>query len=245
MVEVAVTLLEHPAWLKGPANVKGKEIVLDESRAEKYWLYESKQAEQMAFDLAAMAWHGSGRDPDQARAFVRRYGLLWHGPDMLGSSECRESLDDWWSAAEGLSAMLAMATALGEAVREGSATPIRRFFLEKAGLQVDFGVPTDESYIRAATTIVARLLNDGQRDGHWGLVTAGPGEVQLAYYPTNLVAAAYANIAALVATKAEFKQCPGCGRIFQPESGKQKYHDPQCATKARQRKWKREKSRDK
>ena len=182
--------------------------------------------------------------PDQARAFVRRYGLLWHGPDKLGSDECRESLDDWWSAAEGLSAVLAMSVALGEAMREESADPIRRFFRERAGLQVNFGDSTDEAYIRAATTIVARLLNDGQQDGHLGFVTAGLGELQLAYYSTNLVAAAYANIGALVATKAEFKQCPGGGRIFQPESGRQKYHDRQCAIRARQRKWKREKSRD-
>ena len=244
MVEVAVTLVEHPEWVRGPARVEGQEIVLDERRAERYWLYESEQAEQMAFDLAAMAWHRSGRDPDQVRAFVRRYGLLWHGPDKVGSGECRESLEDWWSAAEGLSAVLAMSAALGEAMREGSGEPIRRFFLESAGLRVSFGVSSDEAHIRAATTIAAKLLNDGQRDGHWGLVTAGPGEVQLAYYPTNLVAASYANIGALVATKAEFRECPGCGRIFQPKSGKQKYHDPQCATKARQRKWKRERSRD-
>jgi hypothetical protein len=40
-------------------------------------------------------------------------------------------------------------------------------------------------------------------------------------HPPNLVAAAYANIAVLLATKAEFKECPGCGRIFQPKSGRQ------------------------
>lgn len=237
MVEVAITLVEHPEWAKGPARIEGGEIVLDESKAQKYWLYEAEQTERMAFDLAAMAFHTSGRDPQQAKAFVRRYGLLWHGPDKLGSGECRESLGDWWSAAEGLSALLAMSTALGEAMRDRSADPVRRFFARIGGLPFD--LPTDEAYLMAATTIAARLINQGLQEGRWGMATAQPGELQLAYYPTNLVDAAYANIGALVATKAAFKECPGCGRIFKPKSGKQEYHEPRCATRTRQRKWKR------
>jgi len=105
-----------------------------------------------------------------------------------------------------------------------------------------FDVPADETYIMAATTIAAKLLNQGLQGGQWGLATAGPGELRLAFYAPNLVAVAYANIGTLVAAKAEFKECPGCGRIFQPKSGKQKYHAPECATRARQRRWKRGRS---
>jgi hypothetical protein len=215
------------------------ELVLDESRAETYWMYESEQAEQMAFDLAAMALHRSGRDPRQAVAFVRRYGLLWHGPDKLGSGECRESLDDWWLAAEPLFSVLSVSAALGEAMRDDSAAPVERFFARVGGLPFDF--ESDEQYIMAATTIAARLINQGLQNGHWGMVTtARPGELKLAYLPSNLVDAAYANLASLIATRAEFKECPGCGRMFAPASGKQKYHSPQCATRSRQRRWKRE-----
>jgi hypothetical protein len=242
MVEVAITLVEHPEWVRGPARIDGDEIVLDESRAEKYWLYESEQAERMAFDLAAMAFHKSGRDPRQVRAFVRRYGLLWHGPHELGSGECRELFENWWLEAEQLSSVLAMSASLGDALREGSADPVRQFFARIGGLPFD--IPTDEDYLMVATTIAARMLNQGMQDGRWGLVTGRPGEVQLAYYPPNLVTAAYANIAALVANRAEFKECPGCGRIFPPKSGKQTYHDPQCATRARQRRWKGEKAKN-
>jgi hypothetical protein len=248
MGEIAITLVQQPEWAKGPARIEGQEVVLDESRAERYWFYESEQAELMAFDLAAMAFYRSGRDPQQAKAFVRRYGLLWHGADKLGSGECRETLDDWWLAAEKLSSVLYVSVGLGEAMREGSAAPIRRFFeglgmgpiLEHVASRFD--APPDETYIMAATTIAARLLNQGLEGGRWGMVTARPGELQLAYYPTSLVAAAYANIATLVAAKAEFKECPGCGRIFQPKSGKQKYHEPGCATRTRQLRWKRGKS---
>jgi len=65
-----------------------------------------------------------------------------------------------------------------------------------------------------------------------------PGDIRLAYSRLNLISAAYAELAALVATKAEFKECSGCGRAFLPGSGKQKYHGPQCATRSRQRRWK-------
>jgi hypothetical protein len=51
-----------------------------------------------------------------------------------------------------------------------------------------------------------------------------------------------ANLGTLISKRVEFKECPGCGRVFPPISGKLKYHDPQCATRTRQRKWKRDAS---
>ena len=122
-------------------------------------------------------------------------------------------------------------------MREGSAAPVRKY-LESLG--ISFDPPTDETYLMAATTIIGRLLNQGLQESRWGMTVGEPGEILLAHYPPNLVSAAHANLAMLVATKAEFKECPGCGRAFLPESGKQKYHDPQCATRSRQRKWKRQ-----
>src|SRR5215203_2970310 len=126
MVDVGSTLVQHPMWAKGPTSVEDNEVILDESRAERYGLNEPEQVERMAFDLAAMAFHGSGRDPQQVVAFVRRYGLLWHGADEIGSGSCRESLSDWWHEAEKLSTLLITSVRLGEAIREGSATPVRR-----------------------------------------------------------------------------------------------------------------------
>jgi hypothetical protein len=239
MVEVAITLVQHPEWVRGPAIVEGDEIILDESRAETYWLHGSEQVEQMAFDLAAMAFHRSGRDPQQAVAFVRRYGLLWHGTDKLGSGSCREPLNNWWHEAEKLSSLLLTSVKLGEAMREGSAAPVRKYF-EELGI----GFETDETYLMAATTIAARLINQGMQDTKWGMEVIEPGELRLTHYPPNLVSAAYANLSALISKKVEFKECPGCGRVFPPASGKQKYHDEDCATRTRQRKWKRKKSGD-
>ena len=237
MVEVAVILVQHPEWVKGPAIVEGNEVVLDERRAERYLLHEREQVEHMAFDLAAMAFHRSGRDPQQAVAFVRRYGLLWHGPDQLGSGGCRESLEDWWHEAEKLSSLLLTSVRIGEAMREGSAAPVRKH-LETLGI----GFDTDETYLMAATTAVARLLNQGMHDTKWGMSVIEPGELRLTHYPPNLVSDAYANLGTLISKRVEFRECPGCGRVFPPISGRQKYHDPQCATRTRQRKWKRDAS---
>lgn len=82
-------------------------------------------------------------------------------------------------------------------MREGSAAPIRKYF---EGLGISF--ETDEAYLMAATTVAARLINWGLQDTKWGMVV---GELLLAHYPPNLVSAAYANLGALIATKAEFK----------------------------------------
>ena len=239
MVEIAITLVEHPEWARGPTRIEGNAVILDESRAERYWFYETEEVDTIAFDLAAMALHRSGRNPEQVRAFARRYGLLWHGADKLGSGDCRESLDSWWDEAQRLSSVLFISIRLGQAMREGTAAPIRKY-LDSLG--ITFDPPTDETYLMAATTMIARLLNQGLQDSKWGMTVSKPGDMRLAHYPPNLVSAAHANLAMLTATKTEFKECPGCGRAFLPDSGKQKYHDPLCATKSRQRRWKRKKS---
>jgi hypothetical protein len=161
---------------------------------------------------------------------------LWHGTNELGSGDCRESLDDWWHEAEKLSSLLLTSVRLGEAMREGSAAPVRKHF---EALSIRLG--TDEAYLMAATTIAARLINQGMQDTKWGMDVIEPRELRLTHYPPNLVSAPYANLGALISKKVGFKECPGCGRVFLPASGKQKYHDQNCATRTRQRKWKRHK----
>jgi hypothetical protein len=92
-------------------------------------------------------------DP-QGGNFIRRYGLLWHGANALSSGECQESLDNWWHEAEKLSSLLLTSVRLGEAMREGSAAPVRRY-VEASGFRFN----TDEAYLMAATIIAARFIN--------------------------------------------------------------------------------------
>ena len=76
-------------WVRGPARIADGEVILDEDRAERYTPHSIDQA---IFELAAAS------DYQDLRAFVRRYGLLWHGPDSLGTGECRESVSNWQTA---------------------------------------------------------------------------------------------------------------------------------------------------
>jgi hypothetical protein len=257
-VEGTIISVQHPEWPRGPAFVEGNEVVLDESRAERYWLHEPAQAGQMAFDLAAMALddRSGRRDTGHAMAFVQRYGLLWHGVEALGSGGCRESLDDWRHEAQKLYSLLLTSVRLGEAIREGSATPVRRhferYFLNHFVMDgADYSVlderlhsELNEAYLMTATKFAALSINQGMQDTKWGMSVSEPGELRLTSYPSDLVSAAYANLGVLTSKRVEFKECPGCGRVFLPASGKQKYHDPQCATRTRQRKWKRGMSAD-
>jgi hypothetical protein len=52
------------------------------------------------------------------------------------------------------------------------------------------------------------------------------------------VGAAYANYASVIAKRQEIKECPGCGRMVFPESGRQKYCTKSCASTGRWCRWK-------
>jgi hypothetical protein len=64
-------------WVRGRAHVADGEIILQTSEAKAYAL---GQLDNLPLDLASL----DEGDPQQIVAFVRRYGLLWHGPDELG-----------------------------------------------------------------------------------------------------------------------------------------------------------------
>ena len=71
---------------------------------------------------------------------------------------------------------------------------------------------------------------------------APPGEFVFGHQPPNLHKALYTNLATMIAQRAELKECPGCGRLFHPESGKQKYCTKSCASTSRWRRWKEQQS---
>ena len=71
-----------------------------------------------------------------------------------------------------------------------------------------------------------------------------PGKFGLQLAPQNLVGAAYGRYASVIAKWEEVKECPGCGRMFFPESGRQKYCTKSCASTSRWRRWKARQSVD-
>ena len=227
-------LLGFPQWLRGPASIVGGEVVLDEERAERYTPYNMDRA---IFELAALV-----QQEDNIGAFVRRYGLLRRGPKLLGTGKCREPVSEWHNAIRSAWVAVHLYRKLREAAKTGSADPVRALGLN--WLQAP-ETSTDKEYLAWRSILLGELINAQLRHCPTALVPAYSSEqgIELGAFvftsrPSDLLTAAYADLATLVSTRAELKECPGCGVVFHPKSGKQKYHDPTCAGSARWRRWK-------
>ena len=193
------------------------------------------------FDLASIP---DGDWLQNVRAFARRYGLLWHGIPDLGSGNCRESLDDWFYEAGLLRFAMGLYRSLRESVRVGSVAPLRKLEFEASWTQELVAQMTEEDFLRASHLTVAELINHGLElcvpaiGPNVELESVTPGEFSFSFMPSNLLGAAYAELAMLVGTNTEIKKCPGCEAFFSPESGKQKYCSKSCASTSRWRRWK-------
>jgi hypothetical protein len=227
---------QNPYWAKGPAQLIGQNIVLDEDKAEPYFMFEP---EDLVFDLVELA-----EVPQMIPYFVKKHGLLWHGIDDVGTGKCRESLLDWFKAIGDLRFVAGLYRSLSEAVRSGSVEPLRRLGLSWPDEFIESA--SAENYLEATSLTVADLITKGLEDCRLGLVSTlvldtddrGPGAFRLSHSPPHLLASAYASLSMLVARRAKLEECPGCGRLFAPESGKQKYHNKSCANTSRWRRWK-------
>lgn len=229
-----------PYWVRGPARVHedSLEIVLDEDRAQPYYLH---RGEGLLFDLASLP---DGDWVPNVQAFARRYGLLWHGAPDLGSGKCKESLEDWFREAGYLRFAMGLYRSLRESVRVGSVEPLRKLEFEATWPQELVAQMTEEDFLRASHVTVSELINRGLESCFSGigpnveLESVTPGEFSFSFLPSNLLGAAYAELAMLVGTSTEIKKCRGCRASFSPKSGKQKYCTPSCASTSRWRRWK-------
>jgi hypothetical protein len=238
-------------WVRGPARVVDGEVVLDRRRAETYPI---SQLANLPLDLAML---DTGR-PEEITGFIRRYGLLHHGPDKLSSDigELRESVRDWELAGAGLSQAIRFYSDLRQADRDESWDVLRnstsllfsRVYRQALAEDEKPGW-THEDHIGLASKILGAWIDDNLRGCELGVVAAAAqdtrthhGQLLLAYHPSDLHAAAYAELAMLIANRHELRKCTGCGRWFLPGSSKQKFHDQNCATNARQRRWRQRQS---
>jgi hypothetical protein len=248
---------QHSWWVRGPAQIVGEEVVLDEDRAETYYIHEP---DDLLPDLAGL-W-GMMNDPRpkldrEILRFVARHGLLWHGPGQIGSGECRESLRDIFIASGAIRDAALLYEALMEAIKEGSIEPIRvakttafRLELLEEGLEE----PLQSDWQRLALTSmwIADIVNQGLR-GSQHLMTAAcgladpeihrkplgdPGVFLSDVRAETLEAAAYIHLSDLMTGNVKLAECPGCGRPFSPRSGKQKYCTESCASTTRWRRYK-------
>jgi hypothetical protein len=215
--------------------------VLDEDRAQRYRL-QDRDCRELLFDLAGIG--AAGDILRNARAFVMRYGLLWHGPSDLGSGECRESFRvGWFKHIQDLHLTMTLYQELKKPAQTGSSERLGRWLT--AGVsrheaeQIAAEGPRRFAHRLVANTITKGLEGCGVGVGpNVDLDSEELGRFALSFVPPDLVGVAYAELAMLVGTGDEIKTCPGCGRPFSPVSGKQKYHAPACSNGNRQRRWK-------
>jgi hypothetical protein len=131
-----------------------------------------------------------------------------------------------------------------ESVKHGPTEQMRRTF-EFLDIPDNYE-PNDEECLEAVSVVLAEWITEGMQGTEAGLVSTsrldvhprGPATFLLAQLPPDLLAAAYGQFALLIANKAPISTCPGCGRLFNPKSGKQKYCTSSCASTSRWRRWK-------
>jgi hypothetical protein len=220
-------------WLRGIASLEDGWIVLDPARATKYPLYEETE---VPYDLTRVE-----RPPD-ALAFVRQYGLLWHGP---GADDHRERFENWKNAASGIASLCTMLIRLREAAR-GDRTAIDWLWGLAPQFQELFSealIQTDDQLLAYASKAIAAGVN-------WGLAGVDQlvfaevdwkegrvGEFVMSAHAPTLLGYAYHRLALDIAGRTPLAGCPECGRIFEIVDPRQRYCDSTCAGRARYRRW--------
>lgn len=244
--------LQSPYWVRGLARIEGDEIVLDEADAETYYIQEPVD---LLPDFARLAEFLDSRAKGERLAldFVQRHGLLWHGPDSLGSGKCRESLESWIYASLRIRIAATLYARLQETMRTGSVEPLQslRGEIEWDWASLCEREPANEwEYTAFASLVVAQVVNEGLADSGHRVAAAcaltdddvtpkgPPGVFLFDVHSRTLEAAAYVAFSILLEHNASLSECPNCGRPFPPRSGKQKYCTESCANAARWQRWK-------
>lgn len=202
---------------------------------------------ELMFELADLAADWDSRDTRDVLAFVGRNGLLWHGAEKLGTGECREPLEEWWVESRILALLLNLYMDLKDSIEINSALPLRQTLLDFTEVfQAGPPEPDDQALMEQASVYLAEVVTTKLEGCQIGITSSvfldvrsrGPGTFLLSQRPPNLLTAAYVQFAQAIANRAPVEECPGCGRMFVQESGKQKYCSPSCASTSRWRKWK-------
>jgi hypothetical protein len=244
-------------WARGEAVIGGDEIVLDGRATEEYAAFGPEHSTELLFDLADLQNvtdfgtfpNLSVTDPQRARRFASRHGLLWHGAEHLGNGECRESLRAWISYGYTLGVCLSLYMTIQESFEEGSAEPVRGYLrmLRDAERWHRLPLPNDDvELVEYASIQLAELVTRGMADctptfiAACSLVDDGTklgnaGDFRFANDPGSLVGAAYYALARFISRKERFGNCEGCGRVFQVRHASQRFCEKKCATRKRQR----------
>jgi len=182
------------------------------------------------------------QSPEDARAYVRRWGLLFTGAgDPAVAGVFREAWSDWSASIRELRRVITLAGYVRRAYdsdAEAMAT-LRRF--------PDPSVEgmADDDLLREISRGIGALVTAKLAVVPWALdarawldpADGDPTEYLLAARPPNTISYVYFLIADLLAARAPVHRCKGCGRLFRPTHGNSRYHDETCSQRARYQRW--------
>jgi len=236
-------LQQFPEWVRGRAHVIGEEIVLKAEDAEIYRAFDPEHSEHLLFDLMAL----ENGDRRSAEAFAREHGLLWHGPSNLDTAPMREPLWKWRLAAYEVKKSAALYLVLKSAVENDSAKPVQQYLRDwRDRGEFNHRIPDDqEECLRFASRKLAERITRDLKGTSRVLVSACGGlaegveiysvlDFRFGDRPTNLVAAANAQLAWRLTTHKLFRYCDECGEMFPPSRPNNFYHKA-CGDRKRQR----------
>jgi hypothetical protein len=217
--------------------------VLHPRDAENYPAFDPDHTERLLFDLMAL----ESVERRNAEAFAEEHGLLWHGPASVGMQIIREPLWKWHKAAHELKKSAALYLILSVAVANDSARPVQEYLRRLRDRDEFTGrIPDDkdECLQFASLQLAERIAQGLEGLGTTfvsacgglapGVETYGPLDFRFGDRPTNLLAAANAQLARMLVLKQPFKVCEECWQMFRPKRKDQIYHKA-CGDRKRQR----------
>ncbi len=221
-----------PQWLRGHATFDGEMIRLDSSTAE---LYLPSFAPELPSELSGV------RRPSEAIEFVRKYGLLWHGPGASGFSE---PYADWERAIDNLLTVAGLYESLREATAgKGDVTDRLKAFFEEPDV-------SDEHILTLADAGVAILMSEGLEGVEMRLTpdsaSQGGDHGKFTYMARaeSLLGYIYFHLSTALVTQNPLGTCPECMRFFVVRDPRQKYCSESCSYRSRYRRWKSKKEAD-
>ena len=230
------TLSDDVLWVRGRARFEGGEIILDPDTLRDYSVLE--EGEDALWKLGAI------RDPRDAVNFARRFGLLRQGR----GSELREPWSDWETTAHRIHAMLVTAQSLRSSAGsdDRESTEYIRSITSTPEWNQLWKAPAanDEQRRVQVGAWIAQEVSAGLAETTWGLraeteLSGGrSGAPDLFLYsprPRDLLGWIYFGLAHTLTSARSMRRCEGCGVMFLVRDERQRFHDKQCAQRARYR----------
>jgi hypothetical protein len=224
-----------PQWVRGPrARHERGWLILEPEGSERYlpgW------AGGLAYDLTGVT------GPDEAVAFIRRWGLLRHGA-FKGDKPLRESFDEWLSTVTIFRFTLVLYDLLQKALAgdEEALAELVDHWADPIGVPFEEPATDREGILAQCSALISAMITRGlagstlRLDSHVH-IEDDPGTFVLGADSPDLVGFAYYELATIINMRMPVGRCEQCGRFFEVADPRQRFCGTACAGRARSRRY--------